>query len=72
MAEREIVDYFIKATTSKFNRLDDRMDEMEKRIHAKIDELQRFKFTWTGGLVMFNAMITVILTVATIYYLRTQ
>jgi hypothetical protein len=62
---RDVVDFFIDATTAKFNRIDEIFDKLELSSEARhrdlmdeIDNLKKFKFLWTGGVIAINAAVT--------------
>lgn len=63
-----ITRYFIQVTGEKFKALDrqfeklnDKLDKHADKTAVQLDELKKFKFTWTGGIVVLNAVITLLI-----------
>lgn len=47
---KELVNYFISETNK-------RIDRLETKVMVEFDDLKKFKYTWTGGLIVINALI---------------
>ena len=54
--EKDLVDYFIKSTDSKFEKVDERFDKVE----AKLDDLSNFKWKLIGGASAISTLVTLI------------
>lgn len=61
--QKALLRYFINETNKRFDKLDKKLDEYGKSNHEEIQHLKKFKFTWTGGLIVLNVLISTAVTI---------
>ena len=55
---KELVDYFIKETDKKFDRLEEKVDDRFKTLDGKMDTILRTKYKIVGGTVAASLILT--------------
>jgi hypothetical protein len=64
VANAEVVDFFIKAVTAKFDKLDIRMDKQDD----KLDQLFTFRWMILGGAAAIGTLGGFVAATATLYF----
>lgn len=56
--QKELLRYFMKETNKRFDTIERKLDDHANKSYDEIQRLKKFKFTWTGGIVVMNIIIT--------------
>lgn len=59
MPNKEFLEYFMEETNKRFDKLEVLLQSVADKNFHEIEKLKKFKFTWTGGLIAVNAIITI-------------
>ena len=59
--EKNVMDYFAQVTVEKFALIEKRFDKLDvtlENLDATLEDLKKVKWSWTGGLLVINVLIS--------------